>query len=119
MANHPSESFPPEVRIVRSSEYRSLYKAGKKIHSDSFILFWRENGKGHHRLGLTVSRKVGNAVIRNRVKRLFREIFRKARHEIPGHFDLLVNAKSGCGNMDYLDAEREFLAAAHRISQSG
>ena len=115
MAKAISEGFPHEVRIVRSSDYRKLYKTAKKVHSERFILFWRENGLGHHRLGLTVSRKVGNAVVRNRAKRLFREIFRKCFREIPGQADIIINVKASYAKANYIELRTEFLAAAQKI----
>jgi ribonuclease P protein component len=95
-----------------------LYKTAKKIHSARFILFWRENRIGHHRLGLTVSRKVGNSVVRNRAKRLFREIFRKCFREIPGQADIIINVKSNCALAKYTELREEFLAAAKKIRAS-
>jgi len=92
-----------------------LYKQAKKVHSERFTLFWLENKLGHPRLGLTVSRKVGNAVVRNRTKRLFREIFRKCLHQIPGQADILINAKSACADANYFELQREFLNAAKKI----
>ena len=115
MAKATSEEFPYEVRIVRASDYRSIYRQGRKIHSASFVMFGRENAKNHHRLGITVSRKVGGAVIRNRIKRLFREIFRRSMDEIPGRLDLVVNAKAGCVGTGYFELRDEFLAAARKI----
>lgn len=115
MANATSEEFPHRVRIVKSVDYRALYREGRKIQSGRFVLFGRENAIGHHRLGLTVSRKVGGAVARNRIKRLFREIFRKSSVEIPNQFDIVVNAKSGCVGASYVELCAEFLASAKRL----
>jgi ribonuclease P protein component len=109
-----SEAFPQEIRIVRSSDYRAIYKAGRKIHSKRFILFIRTNDVGHSRLGLTVSRKIGGAVVRNRVKRLFREIFRKSTGEIPTQLDIVINAKTGCIKASYLELRAEFLDALQK-----
>jgi ribonuclease P protein component len=95
-----------------------IYKTGRKIHSERFILFWRENEIGHHRLGIAVSRKVGNSVVRNRTKRLFREIFRKSLRRIPGRADIIINAKSSCAKTNYLELREEFLAAIQRIRYS-
>jgi ribonuclease P protein component len=109
------EGFPRRHRIVHGAQFRAVYDAGGKLHSDKFVLFGRENTLGHHRLGITVSRKVGGAVVRNRVKRLFREIFRKSFADIPGHFDLVVNAKRSCAEARYAELREEFVAAARRV----
>ena len=119
MAKRISEIFPHHVRIVRTAEYKALYKTGKKIHSENFVLFAQENSIGHARLGITVSRKIGCASIRNRTKRLFREIFRRSIREIPNNFDIVVNAKSGCVGADYLELQKEFIAAARRMILKG
>ena len=115
MAKATSEEFPHRVRIVKSADYRTLYNEGRKIQSGRFVLFGRENAIGHHRLGLTVSRKVGGAVVRNRIKRLFREIFRRSSVEIPGQYDIVINAKSGCVGASYVELRAEFLASAKRL----
>ena len=115
MAKEKAEGFPQQFRVVKTAEYRKLYKAGRKTHSESFVLFSCENGLGHSRLGITVSRKVGGAVVRNRIKRLFREIFRRSREEIPNQLDMVVNAKAACVGVSYVELRAEFLAAAQRI----
>jgi ribonuclease P protein component len=100
---------------VRSSDYQTLYRAGRKIHSERFVLFGRANGMGYPRLGITVSRRIGGAVVRNRIKRLFREIFRRSFGEIPKQLDIVVNAKSGCVGANYSELRAEFLAAAQKL----
>jgi ribonuclease P protein component len=115
VAKATSEGFPREARIIRSSDYRTLYKEGKKVYSEKFVLFARVNGVGHTRLGITVSRKIGSAVIRNRIKRLFREIFRKSLREMPEQFDIVVNAKAGCVGVSYRVLRAEFLDAARKL----
>ena len=66
-------------------------------------------------MGLTVSKKIGCAVVRNRVKRLFREIFRKSSGEIPNQYDIIVNAKSGCARASYAELRDEFIASAQKL----
>jgi ribonuclease P protein component len=109
------ERFPWRQRVVRSSDFRSLYATGRRLDAGKFVLFGRPNDLGYHRLGLTVSRKVGGAVVRNRVKRLFREIFRRFPADIPRHFDLVVNAKRECATVAYADLCRDLLTAARKI----
>ncbi len=115
MVRKTCEGFPWHHRIVRTADYQSMYSMGRKLNSENFVLFGRENILGHHRLGITVSRRIGSAVVRNRIKRLFREIFRKSSNEIPHHFDIVVNAKRGCISASYSALRQEFLSAAHRI----
>ncbi|MBZ5494867.1 MAG: ribonuclease P protein component [Acidobacteriia bacterium] len=115
MVSKADERFPWRQRIVRSSDFRSLYHTGRRLDAGKFVLFGRPNGLGFHRLGLTVSRKVGGAVVRNRVKRLFREIFRRFSADIPCHLDLVVNAKRECASVAYAALREEFLSAARRI----
>jgi len=94
-----------------------MYKTGRKVYSEHFVLFGRKNEVGHPRLGITVSRKIGSSVVRNRVKRMFREIFRRSIREIPGQLDIVVNAKSGCNGVAYGELRTEFLNAAKRLSR--
>jgi ribonuclease P protein component len=94
-----------------------VYDAGQKFHSERFVLFGKENRLGHHRLGITVSRKVGSAVVRNRIKRLFREIFRRSIATIPNTIDLVVNAKRGSAQVRFEDLRGEFLRAMERLLQ--
>ncbi|RPJ12122.1 MAG: ribonuclease P protein component [Desulfobacteraceae bacterium] len=119
MANEISERFPHSNRIVRSVDYRTIYRVGRKVHSESFVLFSRENTIGHARLGITVSRKIGCASIRNRTKRLFREIFRRSSAEIPNNLDIVINAKSGCAGAGFIELREEFIAATKRIDRNG
>ena len=113
-----SERFPHSHRIVRTTDYKDIYAAGKKIHSENFVLFFRENESGHPRLGITVSRKIGCASVRNRTKRLFREAFRKSLRDIPENLDLIINAKSGCVGIRYRDLCSEFIGAAKKAASA-
>ncbi len=65
----------------------------KKFDTEHFILFLRKNDKDTKRLGLVVGRRVGQAVLRNRIKRLIREFFRLNKGRIPESSDLIVLAK--------------------------
>jgi len=110
------EGFPRAYRIVRGGEYRAMYAKARKLHSESFVLFVRENPLRHHRIGITVSRRVGGAVMRNRIKRLFREVFRRSHLAIPHHYDFVVNARRECRGRGYEALRAEFLAVAGRLA---
>ena len=100
---------------MRSADFRTIYGVGLKIHSERLVLFGKVNCLGHHRLGITVSRKVGSAVVRNRFKRLVREIFRKSVAATPNTIDLVVNAKREAAQAGYSDLREELLSALERL----
>ncbi len=85
--------FSKEERLRKRREFLGVYERGDKIQSTYFVLYMLENGLPHHRLGITVSRKIGRAVVRNQIKRCLREIFRTNKQAIFPHCDLVVHAK--------------------------
>lgn len=82
--------FPKAVRIRTKREFDRVYAGKCKAADGVLLLFASPNGLPHPRIGLSVSRKVGNAVVRNRIKRLLREAFRLSQAELPTGCDLVV-----------------------------
>ncbi|HUY91894.1 MAG TPA: ribonuclease P protein component [Pirellulales bacterium] len=83
-------AFPPECRIRRGADFQRAYRRRCVASNELIVVHGCENGLDHPRLGLSVSRKVGGAVVRNRWKRLLREAFRLSRHELPRGVDLVI-----------------------------
>ena len=79
-----------QYRIRRHADFQRAYRRRCSVHQGRFVIVGCENGLPHSRLGLSVSRKVGNAVARNRWKRLLREAFRLSRSKLPAGLDLIV-----------------------------
>ncbi len=100
--------FPGKYRIKKKSDFKRVYENGERFFHSYFVIFYLKNGLGYSRLGLTVSRKIGRAVVRNRIKRRLREIFRLNRYRINGGFDLVFNVKRSILNASYVDIERAF-----------
>jgi ribonuclease P protein component len=76
-------SFPKELRLRTGAEFDAVFKAKVTAGDGVLVIHARPNELGHARLGMAVSRKVGNAVRRNRWKRCLREAFRLAQHDLP------------------------------------
>ncbi|MGD2029426.1 MAG: ribonuclease P protein component [Desulfobacterales bacterium] len=86
-------SFTKADRILKRSEFIEISKFGKKTQNRHFVALFSPSRFQRTRLGVTVSRKVGNATIRNRIKRFSRESFRLNRHIITGYWDINIIAK--------------------------
>lgn len=102
------ESLPKRERIRRRTEYQRCYREGRRRHGESMILYAVDNELGHPRLGITVSRKVGNSVVRHRVKRRLREIYRRwsGRAQLPS-MDLMIHVKPTAGRASFQMLESE------------
>lgn len=105
------EGFPKRARLRKRSEFLRLSRAGKKSQTSHFVVLRKTNDKGESRLGITVSTKVGNAVTRNRIKRLVREFFRRHSGDLPSAQDIVIIARKGAGELSLDEAARELREA--------
>lgn len=90
MAEQRRYTFGRTRRLTHAREFQSVYGAKCRKALGPLVVHGRPNGLDHPRLGLSVSRKVGTAVVRNRIKRLIREAFRHMQHDFPRGYDLIV-----------------------------
>jgi ribonuclease P protein component len=97
----PARPFQPAQRLRHKSEFDRVYRDSRRAAADGcFAILIRNSGGTIPRLGLSIAaRTVGNAVRRNRIKRLIRESFRQHQHELPA-VDIVVNARSGARDAD-------------------
>jgi len=84
------ERFLPAYRIRRQGDFQRAYRRRCTASDRLLVVFGCTNGLPHPRLGLSVSRKLGKAVVRNRWKRLLREAFRLRREQLPSGIDLVI-----------------------------
>ncbi|MBN2468363.1 MAG: ribonuclease P protein component [Deltaproteobacteria bacterium] len=99
-----------QERIRRRSEFLAVIKHGARYSTRNFVILVRENDKNSRRLGIVVSKKVGGAVKRNRVKRLVREFFRLHKEQLPEASDIVFVAKSESIHLDYAALCKEMSA---------
>lgn len=110
-----SRAFPKVARLRRRREFLEVQRTGARRHTQHLVLIRRPVAGPTSRLGVTVSSRVGDAVIRNRVKRILREVFRGCRSAIRPPADIVVIAKPGADTLSYAQAANEL---AHALGLS-
>ena len=89
-------SFSTEERLKRQRDFALVFSEGRAVSDRCLVVHARPNGLPHNRLGLAVGKKHGNAVTRNRLKRLLREAYRTRKPGLPPGYDLVVVPREGC-----------------------
>ena len=97
--------------LKKNSDFRRLYAKGKSAVNPFLVVYCRRNREGVHRLGYTVSVKLGHAVVRNRVRRRLREIYRLNSPKLKSGWDIVVVARPRCVDAEYRQLESAFLRA--------
>lgn len=103
------------VSIKENRVFRRLYAKGKSAVTPHLALYVRRNGQKGNRLGITVSTKVGGAVVRNKVRRRIREIYRLHESELRSGWDVVVVARVRAAHSSYAALERSFLSQVDKL----
>lgn len=104
----------PLASLKKRADFKRVFARGKSTATPLFVLYAAENDLGQCRLGLSVSKKVGCAVRRNRIKRLVREFFRTGFEETGQAYDFIVIAREPSGK---LPREGAFAAVGTSLAQ--
>ncbi|MDO4479295.1 MAG: ribonuclease P protein component [Lachnospiraceae bacterium] len=89
------------VGLKKNSDFSRVYKTGRSKSDKYLVLYARENGLPVNRLGVVVSKKVGNSVVRHRLKRLVKENYRLAETSYKTGYDLVVVLRRGAADADF------------------
>ncbi len=104
-------------RILKRSEFIALSKSGRKVQNQHFIACFAPGRQSHCRLGVTVTKKVGKAVERNRIKRMVREFFRLNRHRLSGNWDINIIGKIRAAGISSEEAGQSLQDIFNRIAR--
>lgn len=90
-----------ENKIRKNVEFRAVYRRGKSFSNNLLVLYIYKNKKNINRVGISVSKKVGKSVTRNKVKRLIRENYRLNSSNLKAGYDLVFIARNAVSDKDY------------------
>ncbi len=106
--------------VKKNSEFREVYRKGKSYANRLLVMYVLPTEKKETRIGISVSKKVGNSVVRHHITRLIREVFRLRRNSLKEGLNIIVVARAAAKDSDYRQIESAFvhLCGLHNIAQN-
>ena len=96
-------------RVKKEKDFSAIFKEGKSFANRKFVIYRLENNEQHFRVGLSVSKKLGNAVMRNQIKRRIRHILIEHKNQLVENVDFVVIARKGVEILDYAEMGKNLL----------
>ena len=105
--------------LKNNYEFRRLYSKGKNAASQYAVVYCRKSRSPVNKLGLTVSTKIGKAVVRNRVRRRYKEIYRLNEDQFDAGYEIVIVARAKSRNARYYELEADFLNLCKKLGVCG
>lgn len=103
------------VTLKKNHEFRRMYQKGASAVGGGMVIYCRKNRLGHNRLGVTVSVKLGNAVVRNRARRRLREVYRLNRDKLKEGYDIILVARGRTAAAPWKDLNETFFRLCRKL----
>lgn len=105
--------------LRKTRDFQVVYNRGKSKANKYLVFYYKKNDLDYNRLGISVSKKVGNSVVRHRITRLIRESYRLNQEDLRTGYDMVVIARNPAKGLDYHKIESAFLhlAELHRLKR--
>ena len=119
-AGSRSEALPKQKRLAKRREFLRVYETGRKLFSRYSVLFFAANELSYSRIGITATKKVGKANVRNRLKRWTREVYRAQRPVLgldDRSLDVVVNVKPNAADATFNDYSRDLARVLARAGE--
>ena len=109
--------FPKSSRLLKHADFDHVYQNGKRQFSGHMTVFSLRRPSGTPRVGFTVGRVLGGAVVRNRIKRRLREAVRRHLHALSAPVDLVINPKKSVLTVEFAELEKEIAQVFEKIGR--
>jgi ribonuclease P protein component len=113
------EALPKEKRLAKRREFLHVYETGRKLFTRYCVLFFAANDLPHSRVGVTATKKLGKANVRNRLKRWTREIYRRQREPLGldrNALDVVINVKPNAAEANFADYSTDLERGLQKIA---
>lgn len=106
--------------ITNNEDFKEIYRTGKSYANKYLIMYVKNNGNNLNRIGISVSKKVGNSVVRHRITRLIRESYRLSKNSILAGYDMIVVARADAKGKSFCEIESALLhlIKLHKIGKN-
>jgi ribonuclease P protein component len=118
LAQGRPEALPKQKRLAKRREFVRVYESGQKVFGRYSVLFFAGNDLPHSRIGITATKKLGKANVRNRLKRWTRETYRRQREPLAldgQALDIVVNVKPNASDASFEDYSRDLARVLERV----
>jgi ribonuclease P protein component len=118
--NAPAEALPKEKRVAKRRDFLRTYETGRKLFSRYAVVFFASGDLEHSRLGITATKKLGKANVRNRLKRWTREVYRRVRGPLDldaRRVDIIVNVKPGAAEATFAEYRDDLERVLRRLAK--
>jgi len=95
------------LRLKKNWEFKRVYRKGRTVVSRNIVLYYCPNGKNINRIGFSISKKVGKSVVRNKIKRIYREAFYKIEVNLHKGYDFILIARKPAVDVSFQEACKE------------
>ena len=103
--------------VKKNYEFSNIIHSSKYVKNRSFVIYYKENNFAHYRFGISVSKKLGNAVNRNKFKRQLRNIIDKYKKNYQNNLDYIIIIKNGYVDLDFESKEKDFVYLINKINE--
>ncbi|ALC87142.1 MULTISPECIES: ribonuclease P protein component [unclassified Bacillus (in: firmicutes)] len=93
-------------RVKKNKDFQTIFKKGKSFANRQFVVYCLEHEEDFFRVGLSVSKKVGNAVVRNRIKRYIRQTFLELKDEVNTNMEYIIIARNPAAKLDFHETKK-------------